>query len=622
MATWHEHEGTPSAMTPMVWCVAALLCGCTPKPCGPNQGFDVSGYLATSCSELAKAATTSGTSTGHDSLDASRARLIEAFELVTGKRADVKLAEDIPAHGAFRPTAVTCTRTNGAPVVYVTRALVDRIADLGEDSEHTFAFILGHELGHVTNNFTAQHTLLSNAEVSRREGVYAEALADTRSALYMTLAGYDSLALADASDSAYGYMAEYLLEKGEDDPRLKTRRRNLERTLRLYPAVDMAYRSARAAVLTHQSGDLAADMLEVVEGDLVRGAYRHAGVRITAPELGLMRALAKISWASTRAPWRAQADRLSESSLVCSALSGARSVFAPSADTRGGREMGPAEDEMRAAVVALGDAEELLRALASTRGLEPSLIENAMGCVELYRGNYEAARVRFTELSRGPKGAASSRVGAQNIGLTDLMAHLDTLPGSDDVAPEALVSHAQAGAWMAHPGVKSYLQPLPGELGELVFTPFLTLFETRLARAFSGESAPPEGDYWCPEGSSHVGAFPSKNFKYGKVDGPLGAQYVYMCEGDGEIAQSTRYVDARKPGSVMELRVASMRLDPERHTLEMLTAECPGLTAAGLSLEGDETRAGQCYGQWLVASVDADAKQVTQLQWVVELESR
>jgi hypothetical protein len=584
-------------------------------PCGLERGFDVSGYMATSCAELAEAAEPAGASTGHAGMDGSRARLVAAFETVTGKRADVRLAPDIPKRGAFRPTAVTCTTSGGAPVVYVTRALVDRVAGLGDDSERAFAFILGHELGHVTNNFTAQHVLLSNAEVARREGIYAEALADTRSALFMTLAGYDSLALAGASDTAYAYMAEYLLEKGEGDPRLQTRRRNLERTLRLYPAVDMAYRGARAAALTHQAGDLAADMLELVEGDLVRGAQRGAGARVAAPELGLMRALSKISWASTRATWRREVDRLPEASLVCSALSGARSVFAPSADTRGARAMGPAEDELRAALAALAEAEELLRALAASRALEPALIENAMGCVELYRGDYAAARERFSELASAP--AAAGRVGAQNLALTEFVAHLSGVPGGEVDLP-ALRSHEGADGWAVHPGVGATLRPAPGEVGELVFTPFLTLFETREARAFADEATAP-GDYACPEGAAHAGAFPSKNFKYGKVDGPLGARYVTMCQGEGELGQAVRYVDARDPAAPVELRVGWLRLDPERHTLEMLGAECPALTPSGLSLEGEETRAGQCYDQWLVASVDAQAGRVTGLQWVVEV---
>jgi hypothetical protein len=365
-------------------------------------------------------------------------------EALTGREtALVVLAPEATHAGKpFPPAAYICP--GAPPTVYVPATLTEKVYGATPAYNEDFmAFVLGHELGHRVNDFTADGCQLGAFDRPGR-GVKEEQLADFRGAFFAAIGGYSTRTLAK-KQTVNGFLeAEFKVRERVRDERQASLLSALER----FDAYEGLY--ATSLALTFGGEPASAVRLlgwadELVEGD---------GVPL--PELKVMRALALISQAAPDAPWlesmRGTGHDLSD--LRCRAIFASHTPLAEEAV--GGKVRG--DDETLRAKKALVLAKKLLER-ASELGADALVTESGRACAALYLGDVEDAR-RFQ--SRASKRLPKSVPGLvraallANESLINFGAFLeqDPPPSPGDVAQaKAWVGRMTAvrGGFVGHP---------------------------------------------------------------------------------------------------------------------------------------------------------------------------
>ncbi len=288
------------------------------------------------------------------------------------------------AAARFGPTARICP--GAPPTVYVTHALVDRVAG-GHYPKALLAFVFGHELGHRIDDLTVEGALIP------RKGS-REALADLRAAFFMTTAGFSarSLASRDVVDA-------FLRIEGRVSARARSKRRGaLLKALAGFDGWEARYQTAimLSFGLDESRG---VRMLDALDKEARVG-------RVPLPELTVARALMRIKSAASAAPWLAPARLpLDASRLRCRPLFPAHTTLSDEPRKVGVRAPTPAR--VAAATRALKEARSLLKE-AARRGGDPFVIAAASACAAFYLGDSGEARVAQAAARRHVPATASA----------------------------------------------------------------------------------------------------------------------------------------------------------------------------------------------------------------------
>lgn len=322
-------------------------------------------------------------------------RVAPPVAALTGREsALVVLSPDARHDGKpFTPTAYICP--GAPPTVYVPYTLAEKV--FGADAaypEDFLGFVLGHELGHRVNDFTADGCQLDAFE---RPGhrVNDEQLADFRGAFYAAIGGYSTRTLAKKNTVSSFLEAEFKVRK-EDRA---GRKQALMNALEDFDAYEGLYEAAVALTFAGEHGT--AIRLLGWADELIEG---HG---VPLPELKVVRALALMLDAADNAPWLEATDGtgVDLSKLRCRAIFASHTPLAE--EPAGGRLRSRGEDR-EIARRQLFLARKLLDRAAEL-GADTLITDSGRACVAFYLGEpAEAQRLGARARRRlGTRAAAS-----------------------------------------------------------------------------------------------------------------------------------------------------------------------------------------------------------------------
>ncbi|MCB9731680.1 MAG: hypothetical protein H6745_03485 [Deltaproteobacteria bacterium] len=506
------------------------------------------------------------------------------------------LAPDALVDGKpFPPTAYICP--GAPPTVYVPYTLVEKVYGEGAAYPEDFmGFVLGHELGHRVNDFTADGCQLGAFERPGR-GVKEEQLADFRGAFFAAIGGYSTRALAKKNTVSSFLEAEFKVRGRVRDERQEA----LLSALEDFDAYEELYAAAVALTFAGEQGT-ALRLLgwadELVEG---RG--------VPLPELKVVRALALMLDAADNAPWLEATDGMGVdlSKLRCRAIFASHTALAE--EPAGGRLRGPGEDRERARRQ-LQLARRLLDRAAEL-GADALVTDSGRACVAFYLGETGdaqrlAARARRRLGTRAP--AAVKRALDANDALIAFGAFLATTPAPPRTDADAAKAWAKKvvatkKAFAAHAELArevdvlaTYPAPPPrtAATSAMVACPKGARGGTATIPpppAFSG----PVGT--CPAGTTLVATVPSPEAVARSGTG-LG---VTTCRAaDGALATRVQLAGALDPpyGDVDTALRAEERVPAAVAKVDAWACGCDALQLQGISDTGDEVYMTACpaYG--------------------------
>jgi len=306
-------------------------------------------------------------------------RVSPAVEALSGRQSAIAvLAADARMTNGeeFPPTAYICP--GAPPTVYVPHTLVTKVfGPNAKYPEDFLGFVLGHELGHRINDFTADGCQLGAFERPGR-GIREEALADFRGAFFAAVGGYSTRSLAREET-----VSEFLKDEFKvREPTVKDRAGALLDALEDFDAYEGLYDAAVA--LTFAGEVQTAKRLLGWADELVdaRG--------VPLPELKVVRALALMMGAADDAPWleNVEATSVPMSHLRCQAVLPAHTALWE--EPGGGRVRGPGEARDRARRD-LEQAKALLKKAAEL-GANHLVTDSGLACAAFYLGDVGEAQ--------------------------------------------------------------------------------------------------------------------------------------------------------------------------------------------------------------------------------------
>jgi len=274
-------------------------------------------------------------------------------------------------HGKpFAPAAYICP--GAPPTVYVPYTLVERIyGPSASYNEDFLAFILGHELGHRVNDFTADGCQLGAFERPGR-GSDEEQLADFRGAFFAAVGGFSTRSIAKKNTVSAFLEAEFKTREKV----IKGREKALLTALERFDAYEGLY--AAGVTLAFSGEPQSANRLlewadELIEGD---------GVPL--PEVKVMRALALMLEAAPNAPWLEAMDGTGHdlAGLRCRAIFASHTPLAEEAVIARVRSTDERARANRAFVLA-----KKLFDRASELGADALVTDSGRACASFYMGD-------------------------------------------------------------------------------------------------------------------------------------------------------------------------------------------------------------------------------------------
>lgn len=318
------------------------------------------------------------------------------------------------------PAAFICP--GAPPTVYVPASLLALVDDKNPKKYPSdfLAFVIGHELGHRMNDLTPDGCQLG-AFQRPGKGFEEEELADVRSAFFITSAGFSASKVARDDMVSRFLEAEYAL--GREDS--KSRHDALLGALSQFDGYEALY---QVALTVAMSGEMeAADRLLSWADELVQS---HG---VPLPELRVVRAIARINYAASMAPWQAELNMpVGIEQLRCTAVHPGHSGLweEPQKRVRGpdierGRQL------LKQALRLLDEAE--------SRGATPFTVATARACAHLYLADASAAaehQAIAERLHKAAKIPAVARVLGDNRALVDFLtfARKTPAPAFDDLS--------------------------------------------------------------------------------------------------------------------------------------------------------------------------------------------
>ncbi len=327
----------------------------------------------------------------------------------------------------FAPAAYICP--GAPPTVYVPYTLVEKIYGPGATyTEDFLGFILGHELGHRVNDFSADGCQLGAFERPGR-GSDEEQLADFRGAFFAAIGGYSTRGLAKQNTVSAFLEAEF---KTREKVR-KGREKALMSALERFDAYEGLY-SAGVTLAFSGEPQSAVRLLEwadeLIEGD---------GVPL--PEVKVMRALALMLEAAPNAPWLESLDGTGHdlAGLRCRAIFASHTPLAEEAVASRVRST----DERARAKRAFAQAKKLFDRAAEL-GADALVTDSGRACASFYMG--ETAEVTRWHGRAKRRIGSNSPQAVKNAVLANeaLFAFLGFVAG--DVPPPPS-DKAAAGEW-------------------------------------------------------------------------------------------------------------------------------------------------------------------------------
>lgn len=368
---------------------------------------------------------------------------------LTGRATALSLLAPSARHDGrpFAPAAYICP--GAPPTVYVPHTLIEKIYGSAPTYNEDFlGFVLGHELGHRVNDFSADGCQLGAFERPGR-GLAEEQLADFRGAFFAAVGGYSTRTLAKKQTVSAFLESEFKVRERVRDERHTALLKALER----FDAYEGLYDAGLA--LAFGGEPMAAARLldwadELIEGD---------GVPL--PEIKVVRALARMMEAAPDAPWLEAFDGTGHdlSDLRCRAIFATHTPLAEELGTTRVRST----DERARARKNLELANRLF-ARAAELGADPLVTSSGRACVSFYLGDHvEAARWHARAERRIGKNTppAVKVAAAANQALFELLAHV----GKDPVPPP---SDPNAKAWAQRLTAKMPVFMTHPELGQAV----------------------------------------------------------------------------------------------------------------------------------------------------------
>ena len=378
-------------------------------------------------------------------------KLETPFGSLTGRSTGlVVLGAAARFHGKpFPPAAYICPGV--PPVVYVPHTLVERVLVQKKYPEDFLAFVIGHELGHRANDFSADGCQLA-AFQRPGKGHSEESLADSRSAFFTAIAGYSTRLLA-RDDLVSAFLAEefHVRKFG-----LEKRRKALTGALSRFEPLEQLYQTGITLALSGET-KAATRVMAFAEERIRSGG-------IPVPEMLVGRAMVLMMDAAELAPWQAAARLpVPHRHLRCAPIFPGHTALAEEPEAAAGvRGATGARDAARRSLLT---ARKLLSE-AGEMGASPFAVSAAQACVSFYLGEpllaakYQAQADKLTG-SATPKSVRAALAG--NRALIGFLAKVIAKPGPATSDAKALKRWGgalarNAKAWRAHRALSAVVQ--------------------------------------------------------------------------------------------------------------------------------------------------------------------